>query len=213
MKDVIEELQAVLRTVAPGKVPAGEAQTVSLRRTYPADITDVWDAITNPERIARWFLPITGDFRVGGRYQLEGNAGGEILRCEPPRLLLVTSMFGDAPPGSSEVEVRLSEVDEDRTMLVLEHTAIVAPELWGQYGPGAVGVGWDLTVLGLALHIDSGSGMSIEDKEAWGRSAEAREFMTGSADAWRAAHVASGASPDEAATAAANTVTFYVPAE
>src|SRR3954447_5557806 len=123
MKDVIDELQSVLRTVGPGKVPAGEAQMVVLRRTYRADIEDVWDAITDPERIARWFLPVTGDFRVGGHYQLEGNAGGEILRCDRPTRLLVTSMFGEAPPGTSEVEVRLSKVGDDQTMLVLEHTA------------------------------------------------------------------------------------------
>ena len=44
----------------------------------------MWDACTDPERIGRWFLPVSGDLRLGGRYQLEGNAGGEILRCEPP---------------------------------------------------------------------------------------------------------------------------------
>jgi len=154
MKDVIDELQSVLRTVGPGKVPAGEAQMVVLRRTYRADIEDVWDAITNPERIARWFLPVTGEFRVGGTYQLEGNAGGEILACEPPSRLFVTSMFGEAPPGSSEVEVRLSRITDDETMLVLQHSAVVPPDMWDRYGPGAVGVGWDLTVLGLSGYLD-----------------------------------------------------------
>jgi len=211
MKDVIEELQAIQRAVGTGTVPAGEGRTVTLQRTYRADIEDVWDAITNPERIARWFLPITGDFRVGGTYQLEGNAGGEILRCEPPKLLLVTSIYGEAPPGSSEVEVRLTQEGDDRTTLVLEHTAVVPAEMWDQFGPGAVGVGWDLTVLGLSQYVNTGDGVSTADKKAWGTSAEAREFMTGSADAWRAAHEASGAPADEAASAAANTVGFYLP--
>lgn len=213
MKDVIEELQAVSRAVATGKVPAGEGPSITLQRTYPAGIEDVWDAITSPERIARWFLPISGDLRVGGHYQFEGNAGGEILRCEPPNLLLATWLGGGAPAGTSEVEVRLSQVADDRTMLVLEHTAIVPPEMWDQYGPGAVGVGWDLGLLGLAPHFESGSGVSIEDKDAWGQSAQAREFMTGSAEAWRVAHEASGAPADEAATAAANTLAFYLPAD
>ena len=58
-----------------------------LRRRYDAAIEDVWDAVTDPDRLKRWFLPISGDLRVGGTFQLEGNAGGEILSCEPPRLL------------------------------------------------------------------------------------------------------------------------------
>jgi uncharacterized protein YndB with AHSA1/START domain len=39
---------------------------------------------TNPERIPRWFLPVSGELKEGGRYQLEGNAGGTITRCDPP---------------------------------------------------------------------------------------------------------------------------------
>jgi uncharacterized protein YndB with AHSA1/START domain len=211
MKDIIEELQAVSRSVGAGKVPAGEGQMVALHRTYRADIEDVWDAITNPERISRWFLPISGEFRVGGHYQLEGNAGGEILRCEPPKLLQATWLGGGAPAGTSEIEVRLSQVGDDQTELVLEHTAIVPPEMWDQFGPGAVGVGWELALVGLSWHIATGAGMSNEDREAFEKSAEARDFMTASADAWRVAHEASGASAEAAAAAAANTVGFYVP--
>ncbi|WP_308168107.1 hypothetical protein [Nonomuraea sp. NEAU-A123] len=45
----------------------------------------MWDACTSAEHIPRWFLPIEGDLRAGGCYRLEGNAGGEVLACEPPR--------------------------------------------------------------------------------------------------------------------------------
>jgi len=211
MKDVIDELQKVLRTVGPGKVPAGQAQMVTLRRTYRADIEDVWDAITNPERIARWFLPVTGDLRVGGTYQLEGNAGGEILACEPPSRLFVTYVFGEAPPGTSEVEVSLSRITDDETMLVLEHSAVVPPQMWDRYGPGAVGVGWDQTVLGLSRYLGGDSSLSTEDKETWSASDEGREFIAGSADAWRTAHEASGVPPTDAAAAATNTLSFYLP--
>ena len=64
-------------------VPAGDTHTVILARTYDTTIDDLWDACTNPDRIPRWFLPISGDLRLNGRYQLEGNAGGTIERCEP----------------------------------------------------------------------------------------------------------------------------------
>src|SRR5699024_4285888 len=56
----------------------------TLEQTYPAPLADVWAAVTTAERIQRWFLPVSGDLRPGGRYQFEGNAGGEILACEPP---------------------------------------------------------------------------------------------------------------------------------
>ena len=84
MIDIVREIEAVQREVGSGRIAAGEGRTVRLRRTYDAPIEDVWDALTNPERISRWFLPISGDYRVGGRYQFEGNAGGEIVSCERP---------------------------------------------------------------------------------------------------------------------------------
>jgi hypothetical protein len=39
---------------------------------YPASQSDLWDAVTNADRIPRWFLPVSGDLRLGGHYQLEG---------------------------------------------------------------------------------------------------------------------------------------------
>jgi uncharacterized protein YndB with AHSA1/START domain len=209
MKEIIDELSAVRRRVGPGTLAAGAAHTLTLRRTYDAPVEDVWDAITTRERISRWFLPISGDLRLGGRYQLEGNAGGEILHCEPPHTLKVTWGMGEGDP--SEVEVRLSGTG-DATELVLEHTAIVPPEMWDTYGPGAVGVGWDLALLGLALYV---RGQSIEEseREAWSRSDEARAFMTDSAAAWAAAHEEAGATPEQASTGAKHTTEFYAPSQ
>ena len=66
------------------------ARAVVTHRPYPAPVEDVWDAIVTPERLQRWFLPVSGELREGGRYQLEGNAGGVINRCEAPTLLAVT---------------------------------------------------------------------------------------------------------------------------
>lgn len=65
-----------------------------IRRHYKAEREDVWDAITTPERLVRWFLPISGDLRPGGRYQLEGNAGGEVVRCERPSEIGLTWEMG-----------------------------------------------------------------------------------------------------------------------
>jgi uncharacterized protein YndB with AHSA1/START domain len=208
MIDVPDEVGRTKREVRDGRVPAGEGKSVLIRRTYPAPVEDVWDAITDPSRISRWFLPVSGDFRLGGKYQLEGNAGGEILRCEPPRLLKVSWIFGPAEPGSSEVEVRLSDAGDGGTVFELEHAAVVDPGFWEQFGPGAVGVGWDLGLLGLNLHL-AGVSLSKEERDAWPTTPEGRQFATGSSEAWGAAHRASGASQAEADAAAENTCKSY----
>ena len=209
--DTDGEIKAIERTVGTRDTRAGEARTAHLRRTYDAPIEDVWDAITDPERLSRWFTTVSGDLRPGGRYQVQGNAGGEILRCEPPRLLRLTWIFGEPAEDSfSELEVRLSEAAGGGTVVELAHVATVDGDRWTEFGPGAVGVGWDLTLLGLGLHL-SGGEISEPEREAWGRSAEARDFISGSGEAWAAAHEAAGATSAEAALARDNTTRFYLP--
>jgi uncharacterized protein YndB with AHSA1/START domain len=211
MIDIVREIEAVQREVGSGRIAAGQGRTIRLRRTYDAPIDDVWDALTSPERITRWFLPISGDYRVGGRYQFEGNAGGEILNCEPPYRFRVTWAYGEVTNAAdaSELEIRLTPEGEGTT-LELEHTAIVPDEMWGEYGPGAVGVGWDQGLLGLSRHLLGGE--SVVDPTAWQLSNEGRDFAARSSAAWGAANEASGASPEAAAKGVANTLAFYVPA-
>jgi uncharacterized protein YndB with AHSA1/START domain len=209
MIDIVNHINATQREVVGQSRPDGEGSSVRLRRSYDAPVEDVWDACTDPDRIARWFLPVSGDLRLGGTYQLQGNAGGEILACEPPTLLRVSWVFGAVDEAHiSEVELRLSPAPNGSTELALEHSRVDDPEKWPEYGPGAVGVGWDLTLLGLGLHLAGGS---IPDRDAWPRSPEATEFMTRSSDAWRAAHEAAGATATEAATASAKTLAAYAP--
>src|SRR6266508_5865410 len=92
--DVVGMVGAVRREVEEREHEGRPAHLVVAERRYPAGVEDVWDALTNAERIPRWFLPISGDLRLGGRYQLEGNAGGTITACEPPRHLAVTWEYG-----------------------------------------------------------------------------------------------------------------------
>ncbi|MEU9837012.1 SRPBCC family protein [Streptosporangium sp. NPDC048047] len=201
MKDIIDEVGLAHREVGAD----GETKAILVRRRYDAEVKDVWDVITTADRIARWFSPVTGDLREGGHYQIQGNAGGEILACEPPRHLRLTWVFGGA---TSEVEVRLAE-DGDATRLELRHTAAVPPEMWDRYGPGAVGLGWDLALLGLVLHLRTGE--PVSDPEGFGRSPEGAAFIAASGRAWGEAHRAAGATEEEAAAAAERTIAFYTP--
>lgn len=209
MIDLIDELNAVHRETRRRTIPAGEGRTVVLRRTYDATIDDVWDAITTKERVDRWFLPVTGELRLGGVYQLEGNAGGTILVCDPPKHLRITWVYGEdaTERDVSHVDVRLT-ADGDRTVLELDHAAVVDPAFWEQYGPGAVGVGWDLTLVGLAHHL---AGIDFDGGEEWQASPEARDLMTRSSEAWGDALVASGVSEEVAASMVRGTTSFYVP--
>jgi len=208
MTDLIDDLNAVSRATGTRAVGDAEARTILLTRVYDAEIDDVWDALTDPGRISRWFLPVTGDLRLGGRFQTQGNAGGVIKACEPPKRLLVTWEMGEAKESDiSEVELRLAEA-AGGTEFTLEHVAVVDPAFWNRFGPGAVGVGWDLTLLGLATHLRK---ESIGNPEECERSPEAREFTTASCVAWEAASIAGGIPEAEAKSMAANTTAFYVP--
>lgn len=205
--EIVAEINRMHRRTGTRQVEAGEARTVLMRRAYDADVADVWDAVTSPERIGRWFLPVSGEFKVGGRYQLEGNAGGEILVCDEPNLLRVSWLMGP-DPGFSEVEVRLTPEGEGRTVFELEHVAVVPPGFWDQFGPGAVGVGWDGMFLGLALHLAGGE-LSRAEAEAWQMSPEGKEFNTRSAHAWGAAYAASGADEETVRATTAAVIGFY----
>ena len=195
---VTREVRSGVRDGAPTKIAIA-------RRIYPADQADLWDALTNADRIPRWFLPVSGDLRVGGRYQLEGNAGGVVERCKEPESFAVTWEFGGM---LSWLEVTLTPAGE-RTALELAHEAYVDPDLWGQFGPGAVGVGWDLALMGLGRHIDSGASVDPELAVTFPASPEGAEFIRSAAADWAAAAIADGEEPGAARQAAARTATFY----
>jgi uncharacterized protein YndB with AHSA1/START domain len=205
MKDLIAELERVRRSVAGQAASAGLAHVVELRRTYDAPQEDVWDACTDAERIPRWLAPVTGDLRLGGRFQLEGNAGGEITECEPPRRLAVTWELGGQ---ASLVTLDLAPAGGDATELVLRH-AVGDDDHWATYGPGAVGVGWELGLLGLAIYLRTGA--PPDDREGFFTTPEGRAFMQRSAAAWGAAHAAAGTEATIAEEAAARTSAAYAP--
>ena len=212
MNDIVDQIQRTHRELTSGRIPAGDGRTVTLRRTYRADIEDVWQACTDPGRLRRWFLLVTVAPKVGGHYQLEGNAGGEILRCEPPRLLAVTWVFGEdtTDVDITEVELRLTAAGPDGTELELRHTAVVDPERWSQFGPGAVGVGWDIALLSLGGYL---AGEPRMDEQAWTASAEGTEYITGSGGAWGRAQLAAEGDAAAAELAARNTIAFYTGTE
>jgi uncharacterized protein YndB with AHSA1/START domain len=198
----------VTREVRSGTRDGAPTKIVIARRTYPTGQADLWDALTNAERIPRWFLPVSGELKVGGRYQLEGNAGGVVERCDEPGSFAVTWEFGGQV---SWLSVTLAP-DGASTSLELAHEAPVDPALWGQFGPGAVGVGWDLALLGLGLHAETGAQVNPETAVTFPASPEGAEFVRRAAGAWADAAVRDGDEAGPAHEAAARTVAFYTAA-
>ncbi len=213
MVHINAQLDAVDRAVTTEDRDGETFRVQTVAQTYPAPIDDVWDALTSIERIPRWFLPVSGELRLGGRYQLEGNASGTVESCDAPHSFGITWEFGG---GTTWLDVRLTEVDAEHTRVQLEHSAragdIGGDEMWEQFGPSATGIGWDQTILGLAEHLKGGS-LTPEGGAEWVASEEGVRFMRESADRWAAADVASGADPEVARAAADRTYAAYTGAE
>ena len=202
--DVEGHLAAVQRTVSFLDRDGQPASAVTLSRSFATTLDDIWDAVTNGERIPRWFAPVSGNLELGGHYQVEGNAGGTITACERLSHFTLTWEFaGDV----SWVEVRLSGDESGSARLTLTHTAHLS-EHWDEFGPGAVGVGWELGLLGLALHINDPDWLK-PDEEALAASPDARAFVTGSSESWGQAAIEAGTDPGVAQASAARTTAFY----
>jgi uncharacterized protein YndB with AHSA1/START domain len=190
--DILEHINAVQRWVGR----TGETATVRMRRTYQAEPEELWDALTDPERLKRWFLPVTGDLEVGGTFQIQGNAGGEILECEPPKRYRAT--FGGP---TSVLELRLTAGSGASTELELEHE-MVGPPAPGGAGALWVGPGWDGALMGLALYVNGELAEDVDPAEM-ANSPEVIKYNEASVRAWIEVVRSSGTTSEEDLASAA----------
>lgn len=203
--DLMTFLGATTRLVTSLVRDGQPARALEMSRVYDTDVVDLWDALTSAERLPRWFAPVSGDLRLGGRYQIEGNAGGEVIACDPPRHLALTWVWGT---DTSWVTVDLA-AEGDGARLTLRHEALLTDH-WTQFGPGAGGVGWELALLGLLRHLgDPEAPRPPEADEAWATSPEALGMYREVSAAWGRAAVAAGEPEAEALAAAERTRAFY----
>ena len=73
------QLEAVERRFAIQDRDGEPSHVTTLRQTYPVHVEESWDAVTNPERISRWFLPISGQLE----FERPVPAGGQRQRNRP----------------------------------------------------------------------------------------------------------------------------------
>ena len=195
------------RIVGDAQRDGQPVRIVSGARTFASDAKEIWDAVTNADRLGRWFAPISGDLKLGGRYQVEGNAGGEITQCRRFEFIEATWEFGK---NLSWLTLRL-EPDGNGTRVILEHAMAKnesSESHWEQYGPGATGVGWDLGFFGLGLHLED-EAFDRKEAAAWAESEPGKDFIRNCAKAWGASHISSGAAPDLANAMAESTAKAY----
>jgi uncharacterized protein YndB with AHSA1/START domain len=215
MVDVQAKIDAVDRAIRFEDLEGVPSNVQTLSQTYRAALADVWQAVTTADRIRRWFLPVSGDLKLGGSYQLEGNAGGTIEDCSPPAdgaaHFRVSWVFGGGAPAWLTIRLTGEAPETTRLDLIFTgDTADVPAEMWDQFGPSATGIGWDQGLLGLALYLAGAQdGVSPDQAAAWSASDEGKQFMRLSADAWAQAHIAAGAEPATAKTAADTTYAMY----
>jgi uncharacterized protein YndB with AHSA1/START domain len=145
----------------------GDRRAVRIERRYDASPAEVWSALTEPHRLARWLAEAELDVRVGGEYVLrflgedEGQTTtGEVLAVEPERLLELTWLS----PGEDDTVVRFElRPDGDGTILALDHRALPV-----EAAPG-YGGGWQAHLEALEAHLRDES-----QPDWWGRYKELR---------------------------------------
>jgi uncharacterized protein YndB with AHSA1/START domain len=141
---------------------------VRIEDRYDTDIDDLWAAITDPARLARWHGQVEGDLRPGGAFRLyvESNdieSTGRVEACEPPRRLRVTNRETDesyrkgqgVPPFEASLEATLT-ADGDQTILVLEVQGMPLDVI------AFYGAGWQIHAENLAAHVAGREGGESE---------------------------------------------------
>lgn len=201
------QVDAVTRRLGTLERDGRDTRVATISQRYDTTVEDLWDACTSQERLPRWFAPVSGELRLGGRFQIEGNAGGVVETCEPPSSFSTTWEFGGE---TSWIAVRV-EPDGGGARLTLEHLAPadVGVEFWERYGPGALGVGWDLAFLGLATHLATGEDIPAQF-ERFEATEAGRRFIIAVSTAWGEANVAAGAPRADAESARDHTTAFYL---
>ena len=132
---------------------------VRVEDRFDTDIDDLWSALTDPGRLARWMGEVEGELRLGGEFHARFFASGwdgtgRVDVCEPPRRLRLLTVQTDQAE-EQVIEVTLT-ADGDQTILVWEERGMPIDHLAG-YGAGI-----QVHVEDLAAHIAGGERCDAE---------------------------------------------------
>ena len=175
-----QHLGAVARAVEDGAHDGSPVKVVVASAPTPTDVADLWDSAHRPERLARWFAPVSGDLEVGGRFQVEGNAGGEVLACDA----------AEAPRGHLGVRRRASvgrrhtstaDADGDHARPA-PHGRRRGNEHWDSSARAPSASVGARPAWASREHLATGTARPAEEVEAWSASPEGQALMTGASD-------------------------------
>ena len=136
---------------------------VRMEDHFDNGIDDLWGALTEPERLARWYGEVEGELSQGGEFRvritLSGERTGQVEVCEPPQRLVLRTRDPDAQPGQPEQTVIEAQLFAEgaQTRLVWE-TRGMPVDLLPAYGAGI-----QIHVEHLADYL---SGRELRDAEA-----------------------------------------------
>ncbi|WP_114856428.1 SRPBCC domain-containing protein [Brachybacterium sp. YJGR34] len=158
----------------------------------------LWPLLTRAEQLGRWYGPVTGDLREGGRFRAPDGAEGEILEVEEPHRIALHWIRHDLV---EPFQLRLDPEDDGTTRLRLVRTALVDRAEFDRAGPGALAMPWEIALLALAAHTGGWRAGCLLDAPAptrdWLRSTEGAAVVRAWSVRWAAQSVAAGV--DEAA--------------
>jgi uncharacterized protein YndB with AHSA1/START domain len=160
---------------------ADGAGVVRIEDRYETEIDDLWSALTDPDRLARWHGRVEGDLRLGGDFRLYVEAAGlestgRVDACEPPRRLRVTTRETDesyrkgqgVPPFDQSVEATLTP-DGDQTILIIEVRGMPLDKV------AFYGAGWQIHAEKLAAYLAGDDSGNVEAR--WGELVSAYQVL------------------------------------
>jgi len=132
---------------------ADGAGVVRVEERYATDIDDLWSALTDPDRLARWYGQVDGELGLGGEFRMYVDASGwegtgRVEACEPPRRLMVTTKEL-SESFRKTVEATLTSED-DHTVLVIEVRGMPLDKI------AFFGAGWQIHTEDLAAYLAGG---------------------------------------------------------
>jgi uncharacterized protein YndB with AHSA1/START domain len=148
---------------------ADGAGVVRIEDRYDTNIEDLWTALTDPARLARWYGRVEGDLRPGGQFRIyietsDIESTGRVDACEPPRRLQLSTRETDesyqrgqgVPPYDAGIEVTLTAVGE-QTDLTIQVRGMPLDKI------AFYGAGWQIHAENLATYL---AGQERGDTEA-----------------------------------------------
>lgn len=208
----VDSMDAVLRSLVitdEASTDSAVALTLEIRSSLPAPASDLWPLLTTQEGFLRWYGPVTGELREGGRFCAPGGVSGTVTSVSAPHRLELTWEYGEQ---SDALSIRLDPDDTGQCSLRLEHELTLPREVFQEYGPGSIALGWEIALLGFqreaALRSGEPCGLPAPTP-AWLTTADGVQTVRAWAIRWAGAAVAAGVDEELATQQEARTVAAY----